>query len=106
MKASRASGSSVASDVIARRLLVERRTRRKIELVFHVPRRMLSSQREEWACLLEIRRGREAPEQLYGRGGDSLESLVAALTTAAEALRSEAASNRDKPRPRKKRAAS
>ena len=94
MKAPRASTESRTSDVIASRLLVEKGTRRKVEVVFHVPRRMLSSKREEWACLLEIRRGREAPEQLYGCGADSLESLVAALGVALRALRPERVSKR------------
>ncbi|HVW25350.1 MAG TPA: hypothetical protein VHC69_08260 [Polyangiaceae bacterium] len=106
MKASRAPGESRLSDVIASRLLVEKGTRRKVEVVFHVPRRMLSSKREEWACLLEIRRGREAPEQLYGRGADSLESLVAALGAALRALRPELVSKRierEKARGKKRR---
>ena len=109
MKAPRTSGESRASDVIARRLLIEKGTRRKVEVVFHVPRQMLSSKREEWACLLEIRRGRQAPEQLYGRGADSLESLVAALGTAIRALRPELASKRiepEKTRAKKKRSPS
>jgi hypothetical protein len=102
MKTSRASRSS---DVIARRLLVERGTRRKVEVVFHAPRPMLSSKREEWACLLEIRRGRQPPLQLYGRGADSLQSLVAALGTAFETLqaqRSPKGAEGDKARTKKK----
>ncbi len=53
---------------------------------------MLSSRREEWACLLEIRRGRQPPQQLYGRGADSLKSLVAALGTAFHTLQPELSS--------------
>src|SRR5581483_3667706 len=105
MKTSRAPRQSGSSDVIARSLLVERGTRRKVEVVFHVPRPMLSTEREEWACLFEIRRGRQPPQQLYGRGADSLKSLVAALGTAFQTLQSEVSSKPsegDKARGKKK----
>lgn len=91
--------------MIARRLVVERGTRRKVEVVFHAPRAMLSGKREEWACLLEIRRGRQPPQQLYGRGSDSLQSLVAALGTAFQTLHLERSPKRaegDKARAKKK----
>jgi hypothetical protein len=107
MKAPAALRKSGGSDIIARRSLVEPGTRRKIEIVFHAPRPMLSGKREEWACLLEIRRGRQPPQQLYGRGEDSLQSLVAALGTAFHTLRLEPSAHRndrDKPRAKKKAA--